>query len=231
MSRPSVLARTAGFFYLLVFVAGTPVLAVRKLIVSGDAAATAANILAHQPVFWSGFVSQLVVIGCYIAVTALFYFLFQPASRVLSLMAAFFSLVGSATQVVASIFYMAILSVLVAATHTNVIWGTASQAVAVLFLRLYTQSYDVGLVFFGLYCCSIGCLILRSTFLSRIPGVLMLVAGLGWLTFIAPPFAQSLQPWILVPGIVGEGVLTLWLLIFGVNDERWRAQALARAPR
>lgn len=224
MTSPSLLARTAGFFYLLVFLTGTPILAVRKLIVSGDAAATAANILAHQPAFWAGFVSQLVQVACYIVVTALFYFLFQPAARPLALMAAFFSLIGCATQVIASIFYVAILSVLGAAHNTNVIWGTASQAVAVLFLRLYTESYGVGLVFFGFYCFLIGCLILRSTFLPRVPGILMLIAGLGWLTFLVPPFAQSLQPWILLPGLIGEGTLTLWLLVFGVNDEHWSVQ-------
>lgn len=225
MTSPSLLARVAGLFYLLVFLTGAPILSVRKLIVSGNAASTAANILAHQPVFWAGFVSQLIQVACYIAVTALLYFLFKPSSRTLSLMAAFFSLIGCATQVLASVFYVAILPVLGAANNTNVIWGTASQAVAVLFLRLYTQSYDAGLVFFGFYCFSIGCLVLRSSFLPRIPGILMLIAGLGWLTFLVPPFAQSLQPWILLPGLAGEGTLTLWLLIFGVNDERWIEQA------
>lgn len=93
-----------------------------------------------------------------------------------------------------------------------------------MFLRLYTQTYDVGLVFFGFYCFLIGCLVLRSTFLPRTPGVLMVIAGLGWLTFFVPPFAQGLQPWILLPGVIGEGILTLWLLVFGVNAKRWNEQ-------
>lgn len=53
----------------------------------------------------------------------------------------------------------------------------------------------------------------------------MAIAGLGWFTFLVPPFAQGLQPWILLPGVVGEATLTLWLLISGVNDERWTEQA------
>ncbi len=93
------------------------------------------------------------------------------------------------------------------------------------------QSYDVGLVFFGFYCFLIGCLIFRSTFLPRALGALMLLAGLGWLTFLVPPFAMSLYPKILLPGLIGEGVLTIWLLAAGVNEKRWIAQAAAAASR
>jgi hypothetical protein len=83
------------------------------------------------------------------------------------------------------------------------------------------------LVFFGFYCLLIGYLILRSTFLPRVLGVLMALAGLGWLTFASPGLAHSLSPFNLVPGILAEGALTLWLLVMGVNSERWKEQARA----
>jgi hypothetical protein len=81
------------------------------------------------------------------------------------------------------------------------------------------------LVFFGVYCLLIGYLIFRSTFLPRILGALMAFAGLGWLTFLSPPLgAKYLYPYILAAAI-GEGALTLWLLVAGVNAERWKEQA------
>ena len=81
------------------------------------------------------------------------------------------------------------------------------------------------LVFFGFYCLLIGYLIFRSTFLPRILGVLMAIAGLGWLTFLWPSLAARLTPYIFAPGVLGEGALTLWLLAMGVNAGRWNEQA------
>ena len=71
------------------------------------------------------------------------------------------------------------------------------------------------LVFFGVYCLLIGYLIFKSDFLPRSLGALMAFAGVGWLTFLAPPLAETLYPYNLAPGIIGEGALTLWLLAFG----------------
>jgi hypothetical protein len=81
------------------------------------------------------------------------------------------------------------------------------------------------LVFFGLYCLLIGYLILRSTFLPRVLGVLMAIGGLGWLTFASPQLANQLAPYNMAPGIIGEGSLTVWLLVAGVNAQRWKEQA------
>ncbi|MBV8143705.1 MAG: DUF4386 domain-containing protein [Gammaproteobacteria bacterium] len=85
------------------------------------------------------------------------------------------------------------------------------------------------LVFFGCYCLLIGYLILRSTFLPRVLGVLMAFGGLGWLTFVSPVLSSSLAPYNLLPGIVGETALTVWLLAAGVNVQRWEEQAGAAA--
>jgi len=81
------------------------------------------------------------------------------------------------------------------------------------------------LVFFGCYCLLIGFLILRSTFLPRVLGVLMAFGGLGWLTFVSPSLAGSLSPYNFAPGIIGEFALTVWLLVKGVDEQRWRKQA------
>jgi hypothetical protein len=85
------------------------------------------------------------------------------------------------------------------------------------------------LVFFGFYCLLIGYLIFRSAFLPRLLGVGMAIGGLGWLTFLSSPLANYLSPFNLAPGMIGEGLLTLWLLVFGVNVQRWKEQAGAAA--
>jgi hypothetical protein len=94
---------------------------------------------------------------------------------------------------------------------------------------LHSQGYNISLVFFGFYCLLIGYLIFRSTFLPRVLGVLMAVAGLcympyGFATFLSPEFAAGLFPWVMMPG-AGELVLALWLLVIGVNVQRWEEQA------
>ncbi|RPH71845.1 MAG: DUF4386 domain-containing protein [Myxococcaceae bacterium] len=86
------------------------------------------------------------------------------------------------------------------------------------------------LAFFGAYCLLIGVLILRSTFLPGFLGLLMMFGGLGWLTFLSPALAGHLKPFNFIPGIIGELVLTVWLLVKGVDVERWRAQASGPGP-
>ena len=80
------------------------------------------------------------------------------------------------------------------------------------------------LVFFGFYCLLIGYLIVRSTFMPRVIGGLMALAGLGWLTFASPSLAHDLPPFNVIPGLVGEGSLTIWLLARGLNVARWHEQ-------
>ena len=83
------------------------------------------------------------------------------------------------------------------------------------------------LVFFGCYCLLIGYLILRSAFLPKILGALMAFGGLGWLTFLSPALSSDLAPYNMAPGVIGESALTLWLLVVGVNAQRWNQQAHA----
>jgi hypothetical protein len=174
---PQFKARAAGIFWLMVFLAGS-----LALFLGGGIAFSAANIVA--PV-------------CYIAVTLLLYDLLKPVNRNLSLLAAFFGLIGCAV----SLFHL-----------TPVI-----------------QLRD--LVFFGSHCLLVGYLIFRSTFLPRILGALMMFAGLGWLTFLWPPLANYLSPYNLAPGMIGEGLLIVWLLVKVVDVQRWKEQASAAGRR
>jgi hypothetical protein len=99
------------------------------------------------------------------------------------------------------------------------------QALAYMFLKLNGLAMDTNLVFFGLWCVLTGYLIFKSTFLPRILGVLLAIDGFGWMTFMSPPLGHYLFPIIAVACGLAEIPLQLWLLIFGVNNERWKAQA------
>ncbi|HTA25319.1 MAG TPA: DUF4386 domain-containing protein [Terriglobales bacterium] len=224
--RPS--ARITGIVYFLYFL--TAVLGeffLKGLVVDGDAAATSNNLLAHQPLFRLGLATGLVATASYIAVTALFYGLFKPVDRNLSLLAAFFGLVGCAITAFGSLFQLAPFVVLGGAPYLNVFNIEQLRALALMFLKLNTLTADICLVLFGFYDLLIGYLIFRSTFLPRFLGVLMALAGLGWLTFLYPPLANSLSPHVLVLGFLAELLLMLWLLVKGVNVQRWKEQARA----
>jgi hypothetical protein len=231
---PRLQARIAGVFYLLtiltrmfveIFVRG-------RLVVSDDAAVTATNILAHEPLWRWGFAADIIAFASYIALTALLYELFKPVNRSLSLVAAFFSLVACVVQAISSLFHLAPLVLLGGAPYLRVFTVEQLQALALVFLRLRAAAYhNIGLVFLGLYCLLVGILILRSTFLPLIFGVLMVLAGLSYVLFLSPALARSLQPYILVFPGVGQISLCLWLLVIGVNAQRWKEQAFASEER
>jgi hypothetical protein len=227
-ASPHPRARITGVVYLLYFlmvVIGG--LFMRGIVVSGDAAATANNILSHLPLFRLGLATGLIATACYIAVTALFYDLFEPVNRSLSLLAAFFSLVGCAILVFGSLFQLAPLVVLGGGQYLSVFKAEQLQALAQMFLELNSLAVNICLVFFAFYNLLIGYLIFKSAFLPRFLGVLMALAGLGWLTFLYPPLANYLSPYILVLGFVAELLLMLWLLVMGVNVQRWKERASA----
>jgi Domain of unknown function (DUF4386) len=170
-------------------------------------------------------------VAFHIAWTALFYDLFKPVNRSLSLLAAFVSLVVCAIQAVTSLFYLAPLLILQGGTSVHAFTTEQLQALALIFLRLNAYAFDIDVVFFGFWCALTGYLIFRSTFLPRILGVLLAIDGLGWMTFMTPPFASYLFPVIAVASAFAEIPLQLWLLVVGVNPQRWKDQASVAAER
>ena len=220
-ASPRPRARITGLVYLLYFVT-----AVLGAILTPS---TANNILAHEPSFRLGFAVSLISLAFYIAVTVLFYNLFKPVNRSLALLAAFFSLVGIAVQAFGSLFQLAPLVLLGGSPYLSVFKVEQLHALAQMFLELNVQAGYISIVFFGLFDLFIGYLIFKSTFLPRILGALMALAGLGWLTFLSPPLASSkyLSLPIDVLGFLAEAALMLWLLVMGVNGQRWTEQASA----
>lgn len=224
---PRVTARVAGVCQLLegTASAGGQVAILGGLVVAGDAAATAANILAREPLFWLGFALSLLGVAFHLAWAFLFYELFRPVNRTVAGLAAFVILVGCALQAVTALLYLAPLLVLRGGSAASAFSAHQVQALALLFLELNARAYDIYLVFFGFWCVLIGYLIVRSTFMPRIIGVLLALDGVGWVTYLYPPLATAVYPVIAVVAALGEFPLLLWLLVVGVNEQRWRAQA------
>jgi hypothetical protein len=221
---PNAKARIAGFFYVLTTLAGMlSVTLGGKLFVSGDPAATATNVLAHEVLVWTAPAANLIATACYIVVTALLYELFKPVNRSVSLIAAFFSLIGCVIGACSEVFDLSPALVLGGGANHALFNAEQAQALAYTLFRINGVGYDIGMVFFGFYCVLIGWLAYRSRLLPRAVAALMALAGLGWLTFLSPPLHHVLADYTNITGLFGEGVFALWLLVMGLNATKWRA--------
>lgn len=226
-TSPQVYARMAGASYLLG--ALTSVLGqmavLGMFVVSGSATATASNILSHESLFRLGFVSSLLTVPFHLVWAVLFHAHFRPVNRSVSRLAGFVMLVACAMWGLSSLLYLAPLLVLHGKAYLSAFAPEQLQALALMFLNLNGQAYDIGLVFFGLWCVMIGYLIFRSTFLPRIIGALEALAGMGYLTLLWQPLAHYLYPYNLALAGPGEISLLLRLLVKGVNVGKWKETA------
>ena len=228
---PRSLARTAGVLYVLEGVTSVSgaLLIPGKVVVPGDAAATAANILGDPHLYLLGITAGLIAVAFHATLTAFLYTLFTPVGRVAALTFAFIGLMAIVLQAVSALLQLPALIILGDGSGMGALSAETSQSLAQYFLRLRVQAFNLYLGFFGLRCAAIGYLVFRSTFMPRLIGVLMAVTGLAYLTFLWPPFGDGLAPFNLAVAAPGELSFVLWLLVAGANSERWREQARAAA--
>ncbi|HEY7331477.1 MAG TPA: DUF4386 domain-containing protein [Candidatus Limnocylindria bacterium] len=231
---PMALARIAGLLYLVIFVmAPFAEFFVREgLIVAGDATTTAANIRESEGLFRAGFFTDLIVFVIEVAQAAILYVLLAPVSRPLALVMSFARL-AQATILGLNLLNMYTgLQLLTAPEYAAAFGAGQVETLAFVFLRAQSFGYELGLVFFALHLFALGYLVYRSGFLPRFLGVLLVVSGLGYLAnsfavFVVPDLTETMAMVVIVAALIGELPLTLWLLIKGVNAERWRDRAVA----
>jgi Domain of unknown function (DUF4386) len=230
-ASPRTIARTAGVLYLITILTGifAEGYVSGRLVVPTDAMVTATNILAQRSLYRLGFAVYLVEMGCQMAMTMLFYQLFKPVSKNVSLVAAALSLAGCIIKTMARLFFYAPLIVLGGAPFLSVFTTPQLQSLALLLFKVNDHGAAIALVFFGAHTLLKGYLVIRSTFLPRALGVLTMLGGAGWLAFLFPPLGYRLFPYIAALGLLGSLAIITWLLVFGVDDERWRAQARVAA--
>jgi Domain of unknown function (DUF4386) len=219
----------AGAFYLIVLVAGIIAqgFIAERIVKSGDAAATAANILAHGDMYRFGFTLYMIEMVSQVVVTMLLYQLLKPVSKSVALLSAVIGVVGCGIKAMSRLFYVAPALVVGGAHYLNVFSVEQLNSVALLFFKVNDLGAAIALVFFGFGTMLEGYLIIRSTFLPRALGWIGVVGGIGWLAFLLPPLGYRLFPYIAAFALLGSLATIGWLLVFGVNEERWMERARA----
>jgi hypothetical protein len=218
-------ARIAGGVFLIAFVAGGfgEFYAPSQLIVPGNAATTAHNILGSDLFFRLGFVAYLVEAITDVALTFLLYVLLRPVHANLALLAVFFRLMATATFAFAELFYFAPSLILGGDGYLKTFSPDQLHALALLSLSVYSAAGYLYIVFYGIASIILGYLMFRSGYLPKVLGALWVIGGLGFvignLVWIFAPADASL---LLLPQVIASLSLGLWLLVRGVDGGKWK---------
>ena len=229
---PQSYVRIGGLLYLLIIAAGLFAEAgVRaRLVVPGDAAATASNITDHAFMFRLGIAADLSTFVCAVALTMILYVLLKPVSRNAALLMLGFNVVQDAIGGLNVLNTYRPLQLLGGAAYLKVFSREQLEAMALLSLNTHSVGFAVALMFFGCSCVALGYLTFTSGFLPKTLGVLMAIAGACYLinstaVILSPRLASILFPSILVPAFIGELLFAGWLTVKGVNVARWQERA------
>jgi hypothetical protein len=233
---PQALARLGGVLYLIIIALGTMgELYIRgRIVVPGDAAATAANIRAQEGLWRWGIAAEAILLSSAIAVALILLILLRPVSRDLAWLAVFFNLPAIIVEAVGAVFLVGAMLPTGSAAYLQTLPPEHLHAMSSLSLRMHGHAFAITLVFFAFVCLIWGYLIYRSGYLPRVIGVLMMIAGVCYLVnsfvfILAPGLSRVVFPAILMPVFVAETSLALWLLIKGVNLEKWQHRLGQRA--
>jgi hypothetical protein len=227
-------ARIAGALILIitVFAPFSMMYVPSNLIVPGDAATTANNIMASEGLFRAGIASDSVVFLIEIVIVVVLYVLLKPVSKTLSLVAAFSRLAMTVIQGINLLNNFTALLLLSGADYLTVFEPDQLHALVLLFLNAHDTVVLIWGLFFGLHLLVLGYLVYKSGYIPRIVGVLLVFAGLFYLTAnfgnILLPKYEEIFATIGFLSII-ELALPLWLLIKGVNVEQWEKRALESA--
>ncbi len=224
-------ARIAGFFYFMYFV--TTIMSDLwrdRFIVLGDAAATANNIMASGWLFGLSFVGDLISAVFFLLAAWALYVLLKSVNKDLALLLLLLNLGGVAVYSINLLNQFAALLLLSGADYLNIFQADQLQAMAMFFLNLRQNGYWISQIFFGAWLFPLGYLVFKSGFLPKILGIVLMVHCVGWLMtflrfFLFPGF--EVITYLTYPlGFIAELSLTLWLLIKGVNVEKWKKRGL-----
>lgn len=231
-TSPRVLSRVGGVLYLIMIAVGIFDEAVVKgrVVVPGDATATAANLKSMEFLWRLGIVGEMVMVMAAVALALVLYVLLRPVSRDLALLATFFGLVATAVEAAYSLQLLEALFPLGSAKYLEQFTAEQLNALASLSLKSHVFGFGLALFFFGPFFLVTGYLIFRSTYFPRAIGILYQIAGVaylanGFVLVLAPRFAGQIFAAIVGPAFLGEASFCLWLLVKGINLEKWKALA------
>ena len=220
-------ARLAGFLYLIYMVVEilADVFGRSPLIVFGDAAATASNIVAHEWQFRIGFVGDLLAGVLFFLAAWALYALLKPVNKNLALLFLLLNLGGVAVRFAIDLNYVAALLLSSGADTLKVFQADQLQALAMAFLYLQKNGYWFSQIFFGAWLFPLGYLVFKSGFLPRILGIVLMASCVTWTTtsllyLLYVPGYTAITNISFPLGFIAEGGLTLWLLIMGAKDQK-----------
>src|SRR6266852_2902687 len=223
-------ARIAGVLFLLSLVAGGfgEAYVPSKLIVSADPTATAANIRNFDFMYRLGFAAFLIESLCDITLALILYALLKPVNKQLSLLAAFFGLIGTALFAFAELFYFA-PPLILGRAYLNTFTPDQLNSLALLSLKFYGYAGMIFTAYYGMSWIIRAYLIFRSGYLPKFLGVLMAIGGIGFVVrnfalILAPSYASDLLLVLMFPGGL---TMTVWLLVKGINVQKWNARVNA----
>ena len=225
-------ARTGGILYFVLILVGMfAVLFVRdRLIVSGDAAATAQNIMAHQQLWQAGIVADRLMHLLDIPIMLVIYVLLRPVNKNMALLALLFNLVQTAALVANKLNLVAALLPLQQAAYLKDISRSVLYSQTYLSIRLHDIGFGVELLFFGATCLVNGYLVRTSGYLPKVIGALLQIAGICYLAssfilLLEPGFHNPFFPVIMLPCFIAELSFCLWLIFKGVDAAKWQEVA------
>ena len=225
---PLLAARIAGALWLIVIVASiASVVGTRPLDWRADPAALVADAINTASTIRLGFAVRFLGKICYVGVTILLYEILKPVNRSVALFGAFCGLAGLLSGINSFNDFTA-LSLLEESRRAAEPLASQLQASARTIIATHSLGSGGEDVFFGFQIGALGFLIMRSRLIPRTIGVLLLAGAAGFLitsltNFLSPDLGARLGPLVLPLALLGEGSLTLWLLVKGVNVEQWRA--------
>lgn len=223
-------ARCGGLLYLINILLGFFAIGVvPEMIVAKDAHTTAQNLIQHEQLFRLGFVAHLIILLTNIPLALVWWKLFTPVSKTITLGIIFITLVATAVEISNQFNQLASLVVL-NGSQLSAFSKEQLDSIGFMFHRLQIASVNVAFFYFGFYGISAGYLIVRSTFFPKFIGVLMATGGTCYIiysvtVFLAPASAAQMVPYILIPSGLSELVFCLWLLIRGVNTKKWQEKS------
>jgi hypothetical protein len=227
------LARVAGLLYLAIFVLWplSTLVGESTIVIGGDAAATAENLIANETLFRWGMVGQSVVILIELVLAAVLYVIFRPVSRPISLAAAFGRMAEGVAMAVKLLTGMLALFVVAGTGALAAFDREQLDALGMVFLDANGFMDLVWGLFFALHLVLLGWLVYKSGFCPKLIGILLLLAGGGYFAetfglFLNPDLGGTLETLVVVLAVPGELVFALWLVTKRINEDAWQQRAL-----
>ena len=231
MESPNKLARMTGILYFLVILTGvaSEIMVHNFIIVPGDITTTVNHIIAYESIFRLGFVISLTRFAVFIFMVLALYKLLRPVNKDWSLVMVAFALVNISIGMVSLLFQYA-APLLLSSNGYSTLFTTDQWHAQVLFFINMQMLGDKASQILAVWLLPLGFLVYKSGFFPKILGVLMVIAGLGYVTDFLVFFLLPNLNWRVAGfAFLGELPFPFWLLIKGVNVERWKSRALEAA--